>query len=147
MLLLDEAVNVDLEAGTALVQITCESTFCIPDKGVPAWVGLEYMGQTAALIGGFQQKSGDLEDHTGFLLGSRQFKTTIAWYNIGTVLRIQCEQSALVGQTLANFTAQIFVHNSNDQTPVSTAMLSVFRQPADNNLANGSTSGSRPGSA
>lgn len=128
MLLLDEAIHVDVETGTSLIHISRNSTFCIPDKGVPAWVGLEYMGQTAALIGGFQQKHGDLGDHTGFLLGSRQFTTTLAWFPIGATLRVHCVQSALVGQTLANFTAQIYLHDSDDETPVATALLSVFRQ-------------------
>lgn len=130
MLLLDEPVHVDATMGEALVRITELSTFYIPGKGVPSWVGLEYMGQTAALIGGFQQLSGDLEDHTGFLLGSRQFKSARAWYGVGTTLRVHCRQSALVGDTLANFDAQIFLHDSASELPVATAVLSVFRQPS-----------------
>ena len=139
MLLLDDAVHVDVNSGTSLIFITRDSTFCIPGKGVPAWVGLEYMGQTAALIGGFQQLHGDLEDHTGFLLGSRKFNTTLPWFAIGTTLRVYCEQSALVGHTLANFTAQIFIHGSTDEMPVATALLSVFRQPTADNSKPGST--------
>lgn len=129
MLLLDDTIQVNAHSGTALVRVSGETTFCIPGKGVPSWIGLEYMGQTAALIGGFQQQSGDLENHTGFLLGSRQFKTTLPWFTIGTTLRIHCEQSALVGSTLANFNAEIHLHDSSDQVPVATAVLSVFRQP------------------
>ena len=130
MLLLDEPVHVNATSGVALVCITEQSTFYIPGVGVPAWVGLEYMGQTAALIGGFQQQAGDLDDHTGFLLGSRQFSSTLPMFSVGTTLRIQCEQSALVGDTLANFDAQIYLHNGSDDAPIATAILSVFRQPA-----------------
>lgn len=129
MLLLDKAIHVDAASGSALVAITEKSTFCVPGKGVPSWVGLEYMGQTAALIGGFQQQSGDLGDYTGFLLGSRQFNTTLPWFNLGTTLHIHCEQGALVGNTLANFTAEIHLHDSTGEPPVATAILSVFRQP------------------
>jgi len=129
MLLLDELVHVDASSGSALVHVTKNSTFCIPDRGVPSWVGLEYMGQTAALIGGFQQRSGVLNDHTGFLLGSRQFSTTLSSFTVGTSLRIHCEQSALVGATLATFTARIHLNESIKLPPIATAVLSVFRQP------------------
>ncbi|MFK7859943.1 MAG: hypothetical protein AB8B64_14030 [Granulosicoccus sp.] len=129
MLLLDELVHVDALSGSALVHVAENSTFCIPGKGVPSWVGLEYMGQTAALIGGYQQQSGNLDNHTGFLLGSRQFKTTVSRFTIGTTLRIHCTQSALVGATLATFTAEIHLHQSSNISPVATAVLSVFRQP------------------
>ena len=129
MLLLDEAIHVDERSGSALVTITDDSTFCVPGKGVPAWVGLEYMGQTAALIGGLQQQSGVLADHTGFLLGSRQFNTALAWFCIGTTLRIRCEQTAIVGETLANFSAEIHSVDAPNDVALATAILSVFRQP------------------
>jgi len=129
MLLLDEAVHIDARSGSALVTVTDNSTFYIPGKGVPAWVGLEYMGQTAALIGGLQQQAGVLADHTGFLLGSRQFSTTLCWFGIGTTLLIQCEQTALVGDSLANFSAEIRRYDAPDDQPLASAILSVFRQP------------------
>lgn len=128
MLLLDESVHVDAYSASALVTVNDKSTFYITGKGVPAWVGLEYMGQTAALIGGFQQQSAAMADHTGFLLGCRQFNTSLAWFSMGITLSIHCEQSAVVGNSLANFTAKIQQHGSANELPLATAVLSVFRQ-------------------
>ena len=54
MLLLNNVVSVNATSATSLVKVDETVSFYEPGKGVPAWIGLEYMGQTAALIAGFQ---------------------------------------------------------------------------------------------
>ena len=94
--------------------------------GIPSWIGLEYMGQTAALIAGYQRREGLIEAHLGLLLGTRRYQTEVEYFTAPQQLLISCRQAALVGESLANFdctiqqadTAQVLAH----------ASLSVFRK-------------------
>ena len=68
------------------------STFFVKEKGVPAWIGIEYMGQTAALIAGYQQQRGLTGPHLGFLLGTRRYASRTEWFEPDRVLRVTKSQ-------------------------------------------------------
>jgi len=127
MLLINQLVEVDQKHSKASVIIDQETPFFESGKGVPAWIGLEYMGQTAALIAGHQVQEGLSEPHLGFLMGSRKFETEVEYFEPNTNLLVSCEEAALVGESLATFNCTI----SNFQTGaiLATALLSVFRKP------------------
>jgi len=126
MLLLSRIIDLSAAKASAEVEINAHASFYVPNKGVPAWIGIEYMGQTAALIAGHQQQCQQLSAHTGFLLGTRRYQTSQAWFPVGARLHVQCEQAATVGETLATFDCSI----SLNQVGIATARLSVFRRPA-----------------
>lgn len=126
MLLIDRLVSVSQNSAEALVEITMASPFII-DQKVPAWIGLEYMGQTAALIAGFQQREGSCEPHLGFLLGSRSFITKVAAFELGQILLVRAQEAAVVGKSLATFKCTI--EDRKTQAVFAEAMLSVFRKP------------------
>lgn len=126
MRLLTRVCAVAADCAEAQVDITALSAFAVGSHGVPSWVGLEYMGQTAALIAGFQESSGLLEPHTGFLLGARRFRAAVPYFALGESLAIRCEQVAGVGLQVAAFDCTI---RRGDHT-LGTAQLSVFRAPA-----------------
>ena len=127
MLLIQRLVSVSTSAAKARVNITADSPFFIPDKGVPAWVGLEYMGQTAALIAGYQQAQHALDPHLGMLLGTRKFASTQAWFKAGAELLISCSQLAVVGNSLATFSCEIT--DPDNRRSYAEAKLSVYRKP------------------
>lgn len=128
MLLLDEVIAVSQQSASAKIEITEQSSFYQPDlQGVPASIALEYMGQTAALIAGYQQQLGLMANHLGFLLGSRRFSATVTSFPLGTSLRVNVEEGALVGDTLANFSCR--VSDLASDTILCEATLSVLRQP------------------
>ena len=127
MLLLNRMLAVGDNFSRAEVNIQLDSPFIIGDKGVPAWVGIEYMGQTAALIAGHQQRQQKLAKHMGFLLGTRRYKTTVHWFTIGSQLVVECNQAAVVGESLATFDCKITDKQHN--AVLATARLSVFRKP------------------
>lgn len=129
MLLIDKIITVSDNSSEAEVEITATSSFCQSDKGVPAWIGLEYMGQTAALIAGHQKLKGEAKEYVGFLLGTRRYNSHVEFFAIGQRLRIQCQQLAVVGETLATFQCTITLIETN--TELATAKLSVFRKPAE----------------
>tara|TARA_B100002049_G_scaffold230000_1_gene206333 strand:+ start:109 stop:561 length:453 start_codon:yes stop_codon:yes gene_type:complete len=129
MLLINQVVSVDATSSSALVTVDHLSPFFEKDKGVPTWIGLEYMGQTAALIAGYQLQQGLVGPHLGFLLGTRAFKTECDYFTPGT-LKVTCTEKALVGDGLATFDCMIENHSKELQTspPLATASLSVFRR-------------------
>jgi len=127
MLLINNIESVDQKSSQASVIIDSETPFYQEDKGVPAWIGLEYMGQTAALIAGHQVKEGLSEPHLGFLMGSRKYETVVEYFKPQSNLTVVCEEAALVGESLATFNCTI--SNSHTGAILATALLSVFRKP------------------
>ncbi len=129
MLLVNQMVSVDERSSSAIVMIDDNTPFYELDLGVPAWIGLEYMGQTAALIAGYQLQQGLVGDHLGFLLGARQYKTTCEYFQPNKNLLVECNEKALVGDTLATFDCAIRYDGETDV--LATANLSVFRKSKD----------------
>lgn len=127
MLLINELVSVDSTLAKARVLIDTETAFFEPGLGVPSWIGLEYMGQTAALIAGYQLKMGLAEPHLGFLLGTRRFVAQCACYCANRWLEISCHEQAIVGDSLANFDCAI--RYDGESECLASAKLSVYRQP------------------
>lgn len=129
MLLINRIEDVCESSSSALVYIDSEAPFYEPDVGVPAWIGLEYMGQTAALIAGYQLQQGMVSPYLGFLLGTRAFKARCAYFETG-VVKVSCEQQALVGDGLATFRCIIENYADNGQAGkcLAEASLSVYRR-------------------
>ncbi|MCW8108911.1 hypothetical protein OPS25_10445 [Alteromonas ponticola] len=137
MLLINRVLTVNASSSSALVTIDRETSFYEAEKGVPAWVGLEYMGQTAALIAGHQLQQGLVAPHLGFLLGTRSFNAECDYFEAGTI-KVSCNEKAVVGDGLATFECKIEIYTEEAQQAacLATAALSVFRRPL-NEGANG----------
>jgi len=127
MLLINQLLEVNQNGSSASVIIDEQTPFFTKDKGVPAWIGLEYMGQTAALIAGHQVQQGVSEPHLGFLMGSRKYEATVSHFTPQSILTVECKEGALVGDSLATFNCSI--SDSETGNVLATAMLSVFRKP------------------
>lgn len=125
MLLIDRLVACDGTHGTAEVSISRRSSFYLPGRGVPAYVGIEYMAQAIAAFDGAQRRAQGLEPTTGFLLGTRQFKAARAYFGDGDRLTVKVAMIYRDGQ-VGSFDCAIEV---NGET-CSTATLNVYR-PGD----------------
>ena len=84
------------------------------------------MGQTAALIAGYQLQQGTVTPHLGLLLGTRKYTALVPYFCAGDVLQIRCTEIAVVGDQLANF--QCDIYNRADQRHYASAKLTVFRK-------------------
>ncbi len=133
MLLLNRVVRLGQTFSCAEVDINEESSFFIAGKGVPSWIGLEYMGQTAALIAGHQLQQGMITPHLGLLLGTRKYEALVPYFFASDVLQVRCTEVAVVGASLANFNCDIV--NLRDQRLCASAKLTVFRKPLINQVA------------
>lgn len=127
MLLLNKLVDVSEKSSSSEIIISQCSSFFIDGKGVPSWIGVEYMGQTAALIAGYQLKQGAVTPHLGLLLGTRKYEAFVAWFKEGDELLVSCQEFAVVGEQLATFLCEI--RNKKDHALYAAAKLSVFRKP------------------
>lgn len=128
MLLLTDVLEVDGEHSVARVTISRRSSFYEPDKGVPAWIGLEYMGQTAALIAGYQRQAGQLDPHIGLFLGTRKYQSETDWFAPDSQLIVRCMEKAVSQGTLATFSCTISGDRA-ESSDLARAVLSVYRQP------------------
>lgn len=71
----------------AEVYITPESIFA-DDRGVPAWIGMEYMAQAIAAYAGLQDRLKGEKPKIGLLLGSRKYLCTTDYFTFGQTLSV-----------------------------------------------------------
>lgn len=127
MLLIHEIVALSESHSSAKVLIEPSVPFFnSATRGVPTWIGLEYMGQTAALIGGFQAEHSKSPTKLGFLIGTRQLSLHSAQFDQGMTLIVTCEEKATVGDDLATFQCQIVADTS--EFLLAEADLTVLRR-------------------
>lgn len=90
MVLLDNVDEVRDNGLTASVTITPDSLFA-DAKGVPAWVGLEYMGQAIAAHAGVCARRDGEPVRIGFLVSTRRYEPGCAWFPLGARLTISVQ--------------------------------------------------------
>ena len=91
MLLLEEVLEHSPEHVVCALTIRESSQFCEGGKGVPAWVGLEYMAQTACAYSGVDEARAGQPPSIGLLLGTRRYESQVDSFAPGTRLRIRAD--------------------------------------------------------
>lgn len=108
----------------AEVDITGESMFA-DDRGVPAWIGMEYMAQTIAAYAGLQERNKGGVPKIGLLLGSRNYSSSVDYFAQGQTLRIEAGLEIVAANGLNVFNCEI----TGNETRAA-AVVNVF-QPED----------------
>ena len=90
MVLLDSVEEIRAGGLTASVTITPQSLFA-EASGVPAWVGLEYMGQAIAAHAGVCARRNGEPVRIGFLVSTRRYQPGCAYFPLGARLAISVE--------------------------------------------------------
>jgi predicted hotdog family 3-hydroxylacyl-ACP dehydratase len=90
MLLIERAITADETSMAAEVDISVNSMFCVPNKGVPGYVGIEYIAQTVAAYSGWRarKENHDAMPRVGYLLGSRKVTLSREWFPVGCTLSV-----------------------------------------------------------
>ena len=91
MLLLDTLESYSDNTLVSSLTIKEDSLF-YEERGVPAWVGLEYMGQTIAAYAGAKARKENKPVKIGFLVGSRRYESPISHFELGSKLLISVEE-------------------------------------------------------
>ena len=126
MLLLDEMTDAGDTYAEALVRITPNSAFFEPGRGVPSWIGIEYMAQTIAIVAGSQSRADGGGAAMGYLLGTRRYRCTPAWFTDGQILRLRCDEQLADNNGLGVYSCSI-----SDGEMFANTRLTVYRKPAD----------------
>jgi predicted hotdog family 3-hydroxylacyl-ACP dehydratase len=88
MILLDRLLFQGVDFLEAEVCVRADSLF-VRQGIVPAWVGVEYMAQTCACFAGLEARAQGRAAQVGFLLGTRDYRTTVAGFEVGATLSVR----------------------------------------------------------
>lgn len=138
MILIDEVVAREAGGITVLVTIRPTCLFFRPGRGMPSHVALEWMAQACAAFAGSEALDAGGAVKVGFLLGTRDFRASRAWFAAGERLyvRVRLEYH---DDELANFACE--VAEQPEGPAVARASLNVFH-PHDASALIGSQAGS-----
>lgn len=102
MVLLDLIEHWDEVELQASVTIRADAPF-VDDNGMPAWVGIELMAQTIAAFGGCRARRAGQPVKIGFLVGSRRYSVSHAYFPIGAQLQVNVKEIVTGDQGLSVF--------------------------------------------
>ena len=123
MSLIDNVLEVNDDYALCEVIITDQSTFYEAEiSGIYNWVGVEYMAQCVASYAGFHSQSINI----GLLLSVRRFKSTLAFFSEGSVLKIKANK-VFLEESLGVFDCEIKLGGEL----IASAKLNTFQPPAD----------------
>lgn len=109
---------------TTLTRITTESTFYSADAGgVPAWVGLEYLAQTAAVWVGLDDVRHGRRVDPAFLISARQYTANEPVFAAGQDLLAEVKVE-MIEQDIVAFSGQIT--GANDRV-MANAFFTAYR--------------------
>ena len=91
MSLLDNIENYSNTGLTASVTPTRESVLA-DEKGVPSWVGIEYMGQAIAAYAGVGARQRQEPVKIGFLVSTRRYEPNCSHFPFGEKLEVSVER-------------------------------------------------------
>ena len=88
MMLLDHIDSYVDEQGLSASVLIKEDSMFMENRGVPSWVGLEYMGQAIAAYAGAKARQEKRQVKIGFLVSTRRYEPTISYFPKGAQLII-----------------------------------------------------------
>lgn len=89
MILIDEIIDSNDGNFMTAVRIAEDCRFFEPSRGVPTYVGIEYIAQTVSALVGLRAKQSGGSVEPGYLLGTRKFSTTRPYFVLGSELRVR----------------------------------------------------------
>ncbi|CAM3357310.1 hypothetical protein [Halomonas lysinitropha] len=93
-------------------------------KGVPGWVGLEWLAQAVAAWAGVQAVGQGEEPRIGFLLGARHYRCEAPWFAFDLPVRVDVSLDFLAENGLGAFCGEL--RGSHGQS-LATTTLNVFQ--------------------
>ena len=103
MIFLDEIIDSGPDYLVAGVHIRQGIPFFEELRGVPAWLGLEYMAQAVAAFAGVRARADNKPVALGMLIGCRQYSSKIPSFVPGTRIEVRIRELASVENGLGSF--------------------------------------------
>jgi predicted hotdog family 3-hydroxylacyl-ACP dehydratase len=123
MVLLDRVLEAAAGRIVCAVGVRGDSVFC-RDGRVPAYVGIEYMAQTAGALVGWESREKGEPVKTGFLVSAREYVSSVDGFPAGAELAVEAREDWRDGDGIGVMSCVIF-HPS--ATPVAQARLVLFQ--------------------
>jgi predicted hotdog family 3-hydroxylacyl-ACP dehydratase len=123
MILLDRLLRSGPGFLEAEVGVRADSLF-VKSGAVPAWVGVEYMAQTCACFAGIEARARGESVRVGFLLGTRDYRATVAAFAVGSSLRVRACRVHREDGGLSVVECQI--SRTGQELPIVRAVLTVY---------------------
>lgn len=125
MILIDSLAYYDADSCRCTVTITPQSPFYNTlKKGVPSYIGSEYMAQAIAAFAGAHALDGKGDVQIGFLLGSRKYKTMRSHFELEAVLNITIKELYREDSGLRVFECEII---TAENVVMAQANINVFQ--------------------
>ena len=125
MVFIDDVVESRHEGLTAVVHIRDGIPLYEADRGVPAWVGLEYMAQSIAALAGLRARKAGHEVPLGLIIGCRNYTSNTSAFAPGSELRISVEELIAEENGFGSFDC-IIDQGVEDPQRVAQARITVF---------------------
>ena len=128
MVLIDAVESFDAEAKRLTARVTIgENQLFFDGDGVPNWVAIEYMAQTAAALVGYYDKhvAPGQPARPGLLLGTRKLDLKLKRFEAGKTYHVVAE-NAFSDSDAASFVCRI---EDDTGATVATANLNAYRPP------------------
>ena len=107
MLLLDELLEQNDAGITTALTIRPDSVLCDGVTGVPAWVGIEYMAQTACAYSGVNEARAGQRPSISALLGTRSYRANVPVFALGARMTVTARLLVRDDDDLAVFACTI----------------------------------------
>ena len=120
---LDEIVAIGEDNIVARVVIRQDALLHEADRGMPAWVGIEYMAQAANAYSGFEDRLQGRIPRVGLLLGCRRYLCDRAYFATGAMLNVWAKIQLRDENDLVAFDCRIEL----DGVQIATADLKAIR--------------------
>jgi len=125
MLLLSRIVSWDARSLVGEVDIDGAGPLCEPGRGVPRWVGLEYMAQAVGALDGIRLRVSRRDVPPGYLVGTRRLEQVDGHFRPGTTLVIHVTEILSDASGLGIFACRL-----DDGERSLSCQLTVYRPPA-----------------
>lgn len=123
MFLLDRIVSHDVGCRTLIseVDITTDNLFFDEElRGIPSWVGFEYMAQSVSALSGIFNKELGVDPKIGFIVSVSNYTPSVFVFTPGKTVSVHVRESIRVESTVT-FEGKIF----EEGTLVATATLNA----------------------
>jgi predicted hotdog family 3-hydroxylacyl-ACP dehydratase len=124
MLLVNRLLAHDEDSVVVGAVVAADNVFA-EDRGVPAWVGIEYMAQAISAWAGCRGLARGEPARIGFLLGTRRYACSASHFAIGAQLRIEARRELFGDNGMGMFSCRILESDKE----LARAQVSVFEPP------------------
>ena len=131
MLLLDRLVETQDDYTICMWEVAASGPFFVPELGIPAYTGVEFMAQCIAVHGGARARVKGFGPPLGYFLGTRVFRSSVRYFGAGEHCHVRCKELFRDVNGMGSYDCSIMLQ----EHPVAEARLSVLEKERGRKLS------------